>query len=72
MYVDCEGNVLVCGYDSNNIHVIGNDGRKEKIMLSETDGIELPCCTAFRQSDGCLVVGMFAETTQSPLISFTA
>ena len=57
IYVDDEDNVLVCGYESNNIHVLDTTGRRIKMLLTEKDGLQFPHCICFRPSDGTLVVG---------------
>ena len=61
MYVDGEDNLLVCEYNSDNVHMIRYDGRNQKILLSEKDGLDHPMCVSDRHS---LVVGLYeyAET----------
>ena len=70
MYVDGEDNLLVCGLNSHNVHVVQHGGGKEKILLSEKDGMNLPVCISHRQSDGCLVIGlhMLADTDKQLII----
>ena len=72
MYVDGEDNLLVCGHNTHNVHMIRDDGRKEKIFFSGKVGIHLPMCILYRQSDGCLVVGLHekAKTDTKKLIVF--
>ena len=55
--VDDEDNVMVCGGDSNNIHVVTSDGKKHFVILTSKDGIKWPMCVAYRQTDKTLIVG---------------
>ena len=57
MFVDDGENVLVCGYSSNNVHVIDKDGKRIKILLSAEDGSQYPRSITVRQTDNTLVVG---------------
>ena len=61
MSVDGEDNLLVCVYNSDNVHMLRYDGRNQKILLSEKDGLDHPMCVSDRHS---LVVGLYeyAET----------
>ena len=54
---DDDSKVLVCGGDSNNIHVINTKGIRENILLSSVDGIRQPYSLAFRRADNTLIVG---------------
>ena len=58
---DGDGNLLVCGGDSNNVHVINSEGRKESILLSSVDGIRQPYSIAYRRCDNTLIVGCHDE-----------
>ena len=55
--VDDEDNVMVCGGESNNLHVVTSDGKKHSVILTSKDGIKLPGCVAYRQTDKTLIVG---------------
>ena len=55
--VDDEDNILVCGVDSHNVHVVSPTGEKHSIILSSQDGIEKPCSIAYRHEDGTVVIG---------------
>ena len=57
LYCDDGENVMVCGFNSNNIHVITSDGKKYGTLLSSQDGLEGPWCVAYRKSNDTLVVG---------------
>ena len=57
LYCDDGDNILVCGRDSNNIKVITADGKNYSTVLSSQDGLKSPLSTAYRKSDGTLVVG---------------
>ena len=57
MFVDGDENVLVCGYRSNNVHVIDKDGKRIKILLSAEDGLQNPHTITVRQTDNTFVVG---------------
>ena len=50
-------NLVVCGFISNNIHVITSDGKKYDDLLSSENGLVGPWCVAYRKSDDTLVVG---------------
>ncbi|WAR24152.1 hypothetical protein MAR_037821 [Mya arenaria] len=41
-----DGNILVCCYNSNNIHIISNKGEKIKVILRKEDGINNPYAAA--------------------------
>ncbi|XP_052776791.1 uncharacterized protein LOC128214389 [Mya arenaria] len=41
-----DGNILVCCYRSNNIHLISNTGKKIKVILRKEDGIKNPFAAA--------------------------
>ena len=53
---DPEGNVYVCGRDSNTVHQLSPDGQLQQILLTEKDGIRQPLNISHRTSDDKLVV----------------
>ena len=55
--VDDEDNILVCGVDSHNVHVLSAAGEKHSVILSSRDAIEKPCSIAYRREDGTMVIG---------------
>ena len=65
LFVDGEGNVLVCGYQSFNVHIIKQDGKRERILLSTKHGVECPLCISYRQNDGRLVIGLDTYTEKA-------
>ena len=56
LYCDDGDNIMVCGFNSNNIHVITSDGKKYGTLLSSQDGLKIPVSVAYRKSDDTLVV----------------
>ena len=56
LYCDDGDNIMVCGYYSNNIHMISTDGEKYVPLLSSDDGLVRPGSVAYRKSDDTLVV----------------
>ena len=56
IYVDSEGNSLVCGWKSHNVVVITADGRKHGELLTSKD-IRNPRCIDYRPEDNTLIVG---------------
>ena len=61
LYCDDGDNVMVCGYDSHNIHVITSDGKKYSTLLSSQDGLDRPRSVAYGKSDDTLVVGCYGS-----------
>ena len=57
IYVDDVGNTIVCGHDSNNIHIITAGGKRHRILLTSSDGLGFPLYVAYRHSDATLVIG---------------
>ena len=57
LYCDDGDNIMVCGFNSNNIHVITSDGKKYDTLLSSQDGLKMPVSVAYRKCDDTLVVG---------------
>ena len=57
LYVDDEDNVIVCGYNSDNIHIVTSAGERSSIILTGDDGIYGPRSVAYRRSDNTLIVG---------------
>ena len=55
--VDDEDNVIVCGSDSHNIHVVTAAGKKSSVIIINKDGIKNPRCVAYRKTDHTLIVG---------------
>ncbi|XP_045188319.2 uncharacterized protein LOC123546190 [Mercenaria mercenaria] len=53
---DDKGNVYVCGYESNNIHVLFGDLTKGKVLLNESDGIEFPWTITFSDEENKLFI----------------
>lgn len=57
MYIDDGENVLLCGYASDNMHIIDKNGLKKKVLLSKDNGLNEPYAISFRYSDNTLIVG---------------
>ena len=57
MYIDGGNNVMICGYNSHNVHVIDSNGKHKKVLLTKNDGLNQPYTISFRSSDNTLVVG---------------
>lgn len=57
IYVDHSSNVIVCGRFSHNVHVITASGKKQRILLTSSDGLEYPYSVAYRENDATLVIG---------------
>ena len=45
--VDNEDNIIVCGHNSNNVHVVCADGTKSHIIQTSKDGITSPFSVAY-------------------------
>ena len=60
--VDGVGNVIVCGYGSDNIQVIRADGTKCCTLLTSQDGVSGPCSVAYRQSDNTIIIGCLNDS----------
>ena len=61
LYVDPEGNSLVCGTESNNVIIVTAEGKRHGELLTAKDNITKPKCVAFRPEDGTLVVGCWGS-----------
>lgn len=61
LYVDPEGNSLVCGTESNNVIIVTAKGKKHRELLTAKDNITKPKCVAFRPEDDTLVVGCWGS-----------
>ena len=59
IYVDENDNVIVCGKDSANIHVITSGAKQHKVLASTMHFT--PLSVTFRPSSGVLVVGLYKE-----------
>ena len=57
VYCDDADNVLVCGYGSNNVHMIEANGHKASTLLSAKNDLKESISIAFRESDNILLVG---------------
>ena len=55
--VDDEGNAIVCGFNSNNVHVVNAKGEKVNSLRSANDGLNSPQCLAFISKSGTLIIG---------------
>ena len=55
--VDGGGNVIVCGWDSDNVQVFRADGTKCCTLLTSQDGVKMSYSVAYRQSDNNLILG---------------
>ena len=55
--VDGGGNVIVCGWNSDNVQVIRADGTKSCTLLTSQDGVSSPYSVAYRQSDNTIILG---------------
>lgn len=56
IYVDSEGNSLVCGTNSSNVIVVTADGAKHRELLTSKE-ITKPRSIAFRSEDDTLLIG---------------
>ena len=54
---DSGDNVLVCGYDSNNVHAISPNGNKNHTFITSKDGLSKPSSIAYKENDDTLIVG---------------
>ena len=61
LFVDYNGNIIICNHSRNSVQVITAAGEKHKTLLSHDDGISEPRCVTFRPSDGTLVVGCWSS-----------
>ncbi|XP_052102848.1 uncharacterized protein LOC127736376 [Mytilus californianus] len=48
--VDCEGNVYICGYKSENIHQLSNNGKLVRIFPTDKIGIKQPWVIRFKKN----------------------
>ena len=58
---DSEDNILVCGWESNNIQVITADGKRHYTLLTASDGLKDPCSVAYRDNDNTLLVACTSD-----------
>ena len=56
---DSHDNFMVCGRESNTVHVVNQDGSKHKILLSSENCLYWPYCVAYRSTDRTIVVGQY-------------
>ena len=61
LFIDDKDNAIVCGYESNTIHVITPAGKKHKTLLSKKDGIIGPKCVSLTPDNGALLVNRGAS-----------
>ena len=57
--VDDEDNAIVCGEDSDNIHIVTAAGERSSIIRTADYGIYWPQSVAYRRSDKTLIVGCY-------------
>ena len=55
--VDDEDNIIVCGWNSHNVHVVTAAGKKHSVILTSKDDIMYPNSVAFRQTDNTMIIG---------------
>ena len=55
--VDNEGNSIVCGFNSSNVHVVNAMGEKVHTLRSANDGLKKPQCLSFIEESGTLFIG---------------
>lgn len=60
---DPEGNIYVCGRETNNIHQVASKGGKVQTILTERDRIEKPLCVCHCPLDNRLVVTSWMSDT---------
>ena len=53
---DSGDNVLVCGWSSDNVHIISPDGKKYRTLLTSKDGLSDPDSIAYKESEDTLIV----------------
>lgn len=61
LYCDQGDNLLVCGEVSNSVHKITADGMKYSTLLTSSEGLCQPVSITYRDSDGTIVVGCYAD-----------
>ena len=54
---DSGDNVLVCGWNSDNVHTISPDGSKCHTLLTSQDGLSCPCSIDYKGNEDTLIVG---------------
>ena len=54
---DSGDNVLVCGCNSRNIHIISPDGKKISTLLTSKDGLKEPDIVVYKESEDMLIIG---------------
>lgn len=54
--VDATGNVYIVREDSNNIHKMSSNGKRNTIILTKEDGIRNPCCLCSNKYTNPLLV----------------
>ena len=57
LYCDSGDTILVCGRGSNNVQVITADGKKNRTLLINSDGLDQPYFIVYRETDDTRVVG---------------
>ena len=58
LYCDGGDNIIVCGWDSNNMQVITAEGKKHCDLVSAREDLQ-PLCINYRERDDTLIVGCF-------------
>ena len=56
---DSGGNVLVCGWSFDKVHIISPDGKKYRTLLTSKDGLSSPRSIANKESEDTLIVGCY-------------
>ena len=54
---DSGDNVLVCGWNPDNVQTISPDGNKNRTLLTSQDGLSGPCSIAYKGNEDTLIVG---------------
>lgn len=62
MYIDIKEIILVCGFRSNNLHLIDNSGKLTIVLLTESEGLNQPYTVSFRPSNSTLAVAGSCQT----------
>ena len=57
MCSDDDDNVMVCGEDSNVLHVVNALGKKHTTLLTAKNGLNNPVALAYRNADNVMIIG---------------
>ena len=61
IYTDGGDNIIAFGHTNDNVYVIDKTGKKVKEIFFQSDGLDVPRCMAFRETDNSFIIGGYTE-----------